>query len=451
MTWPCGLVLVLLLPQFPSIREIDFSGNIDIDIEKELLPRAPGKNCGEEEGVNLQKLDLSKIPTHVIKSDKIRHVDLSFNRISNIPNSFFLDVPNIECLNLTGNAYSPKSVFRGSNSNSLKTLILDRIGCNEYNCNRCTMTGYFPNLETLHLSNIESCSLDASIEAKLPRLATLYLRGYGSSSGSRLWRLPTTLRHLHLKGTRFNEFPLNAVSNLQSLYLDGFDYNNDFYISSEIVNLQVVSCRNCSLRTTEIEKFFDSPRNALRLLDLSHNLLYHLPDSMFQHTSNLESLLLSNNMFSIMPDVQALSQLRGLVLSHNRINEVADRKSNSLKMLSLRGNGISQINATAFQGLTALEMLDLSENKLASLPIGWAHSLENLLTLNLMSNPFVKFSDTSLTTANSELRHLLMSVHPIESFDEQDFEHLPENCTIHFILRDDTFALDETVQDPSDY
>ncbi|XP_076284167.1 podocan-like protein 1 [Lasioglossum baleicum] len=453
MMWACGLVLVLLLPQFPSIREINFSGNIDIDIENELLPKDSGKNCGKEDAVNLHRLGLSMIPTHVIKSDKVRHVDLSYNVISNIPNSFFLDVPNIECLNLTGNAYSPKSVFRGSNSYSLKTLVLDRSGSNGYNdYNRCKMTGYFPNLETLHLSNIEmECSIDASMEDKLPRLKTLYLMGYGSNSGSTLWRLPTTLRHLHLEGTRFNEFPLNAVSNLQSLYLDEFNYDNDFYIPSEMKNLQVLSCRNCSLRTSEIETFFDSPRNALRLLDLSQNSLYHLPANMFHHMSNLESLLLSNNEFSIMPDVQALSRLRGLVLSHNHISEVAGRRSDSLKTLSLQGNGISQINVTTFQGYPALEMLDLSENKLASLPIGWAHSLENLLALNLKSNSFVRLSDTSLTTANSELRHLLMSVHPIESFDEQDFELLPENCTIHFMLRDDTFTQDETVQNRPGY
>ncbi|XP_076284097.1 uncharacterized protein LOC143210791 [Lasioglossum baleicum] len=436
MTWACGLVLVLLFPQFPSIREIDFSGTTDIDVENELLPRAPGKQCGEEDAVNLQNLDLSMIPTHVIRSDKIRHVDLSFNKISDIPNSFFLDVPNIECLNLTANAYPAKDVFHDSSSYSLKTLVLDRISSNGYdNYDRCTMTGHFPNLETLHLSDIERCSIDASIEAKLPGLATLYLMGYGSSLGSRLWRLPTTLRHLHLEGTRFNEFPLNAVSNLQSLYLDRYNYNNDFHIPSEIVNLEVVSCRNCSLRTTEIETFFDSPRNALRALDLSQNSLYYLPDNMFQYTSNLESLLLSNNMFSIMPDVQVLSRLRGLVLNHNRINEVAERKSDSLKILCLRGNGISHINATTFQGYPVLEILDLSENKLASLPIGWAHSLEHLLTLNLKSNSFARFSDTSLTTANSDLRHLFMTVYQIERFDEQDFKLLPDNCTIHFAVR----------------
>ncbi|XP_076284168.1 podocan-like protein 1 [Lasioglossum baleicum] len=435
MMWACGLVLVLLLPQFPSIREIDFSGNIDIDIEKRLLPRSPSLHCVEEDAVNLQNLDLSKIPSHVIRSDKIRHVDLSFNKISNIPNSFFLDVPNIECLNLTANAHAPKDVLDGRNSSSLKTLVLDRSGYNQYiEYNGCTMTGYFPNLETLHLSDIGSCSLDASIEAKLPRLAELYLMGYGSNRGSTLWRLPTTLRNLHLEGTRFNEFPLNAVSNLRSLYLDEFNYTNDFYIHPEMRNLHVLSCRSCSLRMSEIETFFDSPRDALRLLDLSQNSLYYLPANMFQHTSELMVLLLSHNMFSIMPDVQALLQLRGLVLSHNSINVVADGKSDSLEMLSLRSNGISYINVTTFHGYPALEMLDLSENKLASLPIGWARSLENLLTLNLKSNSFVRFSDTSLTTANSKLRHLLMSVHPFETFVEEDFKLLPDNCTIHFML-----------------
>ncbi|XP_076283486.1 lumican-like [Lasioglossum baleicum] len=433
MTWACGLVLVLLFPQFPSIREIDFSGTIDIDIENGLLPRDPGKQCGKEDAVNLPNLDLLTIPTHVIKSDKIRHVDLSFNRISKIPTSFFLDVPNIECLNLTRNAYSPKIVFQGSNSSSLKTLVLDRMGYNSYD--GCTMTGYFPNLESLHLSDIGGCTIDASIEAKLPRLATLYLMNYGTNVGSSLWRLPTSLRHLHLEKTRFNNFPLNAVTNLHSLYLDRYNYNSNFYIPSEIVNLQVVSCRNCSLRSTEIETFFNSPRNALRLLDLSHNSLNYLPDNMFQQTSNLESLLLSNNMIPTMPNVQALSRLRGLVLNHNRINVVADRNSDSLKMLSLRGNAISQINATTFQGYPVLEILDLSENKLSTLPIGWANSLEKLLILNLKSNSFARFTDTSLTTVNSDLMHLLMSVHPIERFDEQDFILLPDNCTIHFMLR----------------
>ncbi|XP_076656819.1 extracellular matrix protein 2-like [Halictus rubicundus] len=425
MMWACGFVLVLLLPQFPSIREIDFS-------ETDLFPSASIDSCGEEDTVNLSRLNLSTIPTHVIRSGKIRHVDLSLNKIENVPNSFFRDVPNVECLDLTGNVYSPRMIFGGSNSDSLKTLILGRVKFDRRGNNPCTMTGYFPNLETLHLNDVSPCTIDESFQTNLPRLVTLFLMDYGYDS-QRVWRLPSTLRHLHLEGTRYNSYTVNTINNLESLYLGSYSYFNALSIPSQTANLQVLSCRNCSLTVNSINQVFYYSRRSLRLLDFSHNSLSSLPSNMYTQANNLERLLLSNNSFTKMPDVQRLPRLRELVLNDNRIDQVADPRSNSLKILGLRGNNISRISNTTFQGLPALEVLDLSGNKLASLPVGWARSLKNLLSLNLKSNLFAKLSDTSLTTATSDLRHLFMKGNLFNKLVEQDLKLVPDNCTIHMM------------------
>ncbi|XP_076656678.1 extracellular matrix protein 2-like [Halictus rubicundus] len=444
MMWACGFVLVLLLPQYRSIREIDFRGTVDIDIENDLFPRPPVKHCGEEDAVNLTESGFSKLPIHMIKSDKIRNVDLSFNSISNIPNSFFRDVPAIECLNLMGNRYSPRDVLDGSTSDSLKTLILDRARFDSWRERPCEMKGYFPNLETLHLNKIERCFIDASLETHLPRLATLFLMDYGSNTGAYNWRLPSTLRELHLEGTRFSEFSVDTFSNLQSLYLDRYSYVDGLNIPTTATNLQVVSCRYCSLDSSALFQFLKSPRDALRLLDLSHNNLSYLRDNIFQHAKNLEGLLLSNNNISNIPDVQTMPRLRGLVLSHNEINQIADMKCDSLEMLSLRDNNITVIDNTTFLGLPALQVLDLSENKLATLPIGWARSLKNLVILNLDSNLFARLSDTSLTAATTGLRHLSMKGNPIERIVDEDLKLVPDNCTIYLLLSNKTSVQDKT-------
>ncbi|XP_076656818.1 keratocan-like [Halictus rubicundus] len=433
MMWACGFVLVMLLPQFPSTAVIHLDEFIDIDMENEFFPRDSVEPCSKEETVDLSNMREPMRWPHRIKSDKIRHVDLSFNHIENITNSFFRDVPNIECLNLTSNAYPPRTVLNGTNSDSLKTLILDRFDFLPWrDSDPCRITGYFPNLESLHLNEVRRCSMDESFEKNLPKLTTLYMMNYSSDRGEHInGRIPATVRHLHLERTRFDGLYNNVLRNLQSLYLDGYEYHDSLNISTDAINLQILSCRQCSLDLSAIDRFFNDPRNALKLLDLSDNDLSYLPEEMFHQANNLENLLLSNNLFTKIPNVENMPRLRGLVLSHNRIHQVADIKSDSLKMLSLRGNNISEISNTTFQELPAIEVLDLSENKLTHMPDAWASGLKNLVTLNFNSNLFWRLSYTSLTTATSNLSHLHMTRNPIVLLFLEEILLLPDNCTIH--------------------
>lgn len=101
-------------------------------------------------------------------------------------------------------------------------------------------------------------------------------------------------------------------------------------------------------------------------------------------------------------------------------------------MLSLRGNQIYNINEKAFFEFTELEFLDLSENKLQSLPFAWNKNLSMLKYLNLESNYFQKIESMMLNSLFT-LQKLYIKNNDIMSIDLNKLKIIPQNCTIYLL------------------
>ena len=146
----------------------------------------------------------------------------------------------------------------------------------------------------------------------------------------------------------------------------------------------------------------------LRTLDLGHNVLSSLPDSMAELQA-LEILYIHDNRLAVLPpwigslrsltylnvaenglrslpEVAGLSHLIELRAMHNRLTDVPSLPA-SLRELHLRGNECVSVPA-AVRGLPELRVLDMRANHLSGELPSWLAELPRLEKLDLRWNSF---------------------------------------------------------------
>jgi Leucine-rich repeat (LRR) protein len=146
----------------------------------------------------------------------------------------------------------------------------------------------------------------------------------------------------------------------------------------------------------------------LRTLDLGHNVLSSLPDSMgelqaleilYIHDNRLGELPgwigslreltylnVAENGLRTLPELAGLSRLIELRLMHNRLTGVPPLPP-SLRELHLRGNECTEVPA-AVRGLPELRILDLRANRLSGRLPDWLAELPRLEKLDMRWNSF---------------------------------------------------------------
>lgn len=167
----------------------------------------------------------------------------------------------------------------------------------------------------------------------------------------------------------------------------------------------------------------------LRVLDMSFNLIRHLPATGVATLQKLEVLNLSNNQIESLDELSlsSLFKLTQLDLSHNKLTFISPRtfhKSASIVSLRLAHNAISmQISANLLFGLTALETLDLSYNNISSVADN-AFADKPKLKVDLSFN--------SLTTLRRYKSHCVALCQCCE-FETCDCEMMcPDNCQCYY-------------------
>lgn len=131
--------------------------------------------------------------------------------------------------------------------------------------------------------------------------------------------------------------------------------------------------------------------NSLVFLDLSHNFLRGLPDSVFADVAGLDTLNLEENLLASLPKgvFAALTGLVHLDLSGNALTALPDSSFagfTALKKLYLDDNWLTTVPEGIFADLTALDTLWLEYNALGTLPDGVFDNLSELKALDLSGN-----------------------------------------------------------------
>uniref|UniRef100_A0A4W4DYZ3 Uncharacterized protein n=1 Tax=Electrophorus electricus TaxID=8005 RepID=A0A4W4DYZ3_ELEEL len=164
----------------------------------------------------------------------------------------------------------------------------------------------------------------------------------------------------------------------------------------------------------------------LRLLNLQHNLLSHLPH--LAHLRRLAILDLYDNRLTDMSAISALPSLRVLILGKNGIQRISGLDSlTKLNVLDLHSNQISVIENVSH--LSELRVLNLAGNHITR--VEKLQGLDSLTELNLRCNRISTVTEVDRLPC---LQRLFLSTNSICSFDE--LACLGDSCSLSELTLD---------------
>ncbi|RNA07707.1 insulin-like growth factor-binding complex acid labile subunit [Brachionus plicatilis] len=204
----------------------------------------------------------------------------------------------------------------------------------------------------------------------------------------------TSIQEFHFSHAHINFVPnriFKCMKNLASLDLncqmiERLEQNNFVYLE----NLVELSIINCSLSWIE-KNSFNGLKN-LKSLILTMNYLDEIHSDMLLGLENLENFNISQNTIRQISEntFVHLVKLTSLMLNDNRINKLDKSAFNGLGQLKILDLNFSNnelvIDSTALDSLTALEVVDLGNNKIKMIEENTFKNSKNIKFLNLRHN-----------------------------------------------------------------
>ncbi|XP_077420365.1 PH domain leucine-rich repeat-containing protein phosphatase 2 [Vanacampus margaritifer] len=251
-------------------------------------------------------------------------------------------------------------------------------------------------LDSLDLTSV--CSLE-TLNCQRNQLRTLTVGGLalrmlhaGSNrlSAVSVYQVPNQLTHLDLSQNLLEHLP-DWVCDCRKMEMLDVTHNLLAELPSRLLNS--LSLRKLLAGNNRLQRLPDLLDHIpLEVLDLQHNKLAELPESLFFKALNLKHLNVSaNNLESIPPSGQSddsLSTLQELYLTRNNLNENCGALlvgHHNLRVLHMAYNQLLSFPASKLSKLELLEELNLSGNKLKSIP-STVSSCKRLHTLIAHSN-----------------------------------------------------------------
>ena len=236
---------------------------------------------------------------------------------------------------------------------------------------------------------------------------------------------------LHLVSGSDSEPYLNVGNNLTSVPVNIPDDVNIINLSNNEIN---------NLLPEDFQNF-----NALTEINLTSNKITWIDDGLFSPTihSNLEVILLSDNVIETMPSLNGfnslrtldvsinllqnftvgnLSSLKNLDVSYNNLNEmpVLTNILSTLKVFRITNNNVTSVPLGYFDKTPALEELDLKLNHIREISLG---NLFHLVSLNLFNNDLQNMP--RITQNLTSLRTMVLDSNEISQIPEGYFNKVP--------------------------
>ncbi|XP_068186723.1 transforming growth factor beta activator LRRC32 [Antennarius striatus] len=385
------------------------------------------KNMTDLKVLNLSRNHLSLFALSKIQIGPltaVKSLDLSSNGLYTGMTDYFLsDSPSLETLSLSSNSITKiaRNTFSGALSLSKISLhnnvILD------------IEDGAFESLDCLSELDLSKNSITCITDFNLCNLKVLNLSRnsmevFQSSRSTQMFKLS----RLDLSQNKMSYFPLLPRNNILE-YLD---------ISRN--QLQTVNVTGSRERKVVL--------NHLRYLDMSYNQLRSLPESFFYCMGSLEVLNVSNNClqaFSIV-NRRVLQTVKTMDLSYNSLQSLTfgENALSSLEELFLQGNDLSILDHQVFQGRPSLRHLNLQQNHLEV--CSSVHhqrdcvsfrSITNLQILNLSENGLRTLPANAFT--NTPLEFLDLSLNPGLDMDVHSLSGL-EPSLVHLLLKENNIS-----------
>lgn len=300
-------------------------------------------------------------------------LDLSANRLTELPEDIFLDFDLIKKLRLNDNMLqlSPNITFNGFRY-TIKDLNL--LG-EDMQYVSMEEIGIMRNLRTVGLSAVKN---------------------YGSVTPSQFSDFSPSLEELNLVDSKLTSVTNNAFKFVPSISSMDLSNNRISYIEDnafrEVGNsLQFLRISN-ALHFTELPNEAFHTLTGLRTLDLSNNHIRSLALDTFHKMTRLQHLYLQDNEISSFKrgtfHSQANPGLTILDLSFNHIEKVEydTFRFGKLQQLLLNDNRIKKLDSRSFVEMTRLLILSMEGNQITRLPDETFQNLHHLQRLELAFN-----------------------------------------------------------------
>ncbi|KZC05251.1 Insulin-like growth factor-binding protein complex acid labile subunit [Dufourea novaeangliae] len=383
---------------------------------RQSLEEVPENISDVVEQLNLSNNLLTHITSDINRLTDLQYLNLARNMLSSLPDDIS-DLKNLRRLDLTGNAVH--EIVDISSVKQLPSLVILYLSRNPlYNLEGLIS----PSLEALDASHCEIRELSNTSLDGLPALTTLSLVGNPLKFIQKAWS--PKLRWLDMSDCLLNYLSPDTFS--------GFPELEELRLSNNPT--LVYSTRNSTLSHPNLKKLDVSKCNldrpglhgfpSLTHARLSRNAIGLLPDYIFTKNRELGFLYLNTN------DVESLnaSTFEGLVklqvldLSANNLREIhplAFRENMDLKMLNLSYNILYE-----FPNLTsAVTLLDVSSNLIKELNVNFLRNMPKIRSIILSDNRLETISSGIKSTS---LKNLDLRRNRLVGLENDTFLRLPQ-------------------------
>ena len=256
------------------------------------------------------------------------------------------------------------------------------------------------NLTDLRLNGNELSALPENIFDQLTNLAKLSLRSNELSAlPENIFDQLTNLAKLYLSSNELSALPENIFDQLTNLTVLTLNSNQLSALPDglfdNLLNLTKLYLNSNQLSSLQ-ESLFDQLTN-LTHLNMWDNPVSSLQESDFDHLTNLEVLLLPSNStpsnpleFSgDTPVSDRTPQVRDAIVATvgaSAAADVTEAQLDTITLLDLTGQNVTDLKPGDFDNLTNLESLGLGDNQLSSLPEDLFKYLISLRGLDLRDN-----------------------------------------------------------------
>jgi len=351
----------LVFNRLNSLRSLTLHGNrlsaihsIDLPAYSNLLTL----NLNRNRIVNLTQVEISGLTS-------LKTLMLAVNRVTVIPVGYFAGFGSVEVLDLNGNNIS--GTLSASSLEGLTSMTLLNLSSN--NINRISTRTFGASLRTLDLSdNLGIKYLPRGVFGNAENLTNLYMRKCRLTWTSRgVFNNLTLLENIDLSDNFISRVSSSSFENLPSLGHIDLSKNNIYAITANA--------------------FVDTSR--LSNVSLDENRLSKVPVDIMSNLSNLRSLMLAHNSIGKLHALLQLQSVNVLNLTGNSISDIVDGAFNrtpQIRELYLDENQLTRIKLLMFSGLRYLTHLDLSDNLISTIDVGSFLSMSRLVYLSLRGN-----------------------------------------------------------------
>lgn len=380
--------------------------------------------------IDLSKNKLDNIPIKIFDHfPKIHHLNLAANQIRDLNPKVFYNLTTLNKLNLQANLLSQIKTNLLSGLKELEELHLE---CNYIqNINNDTFVG-LQNLKKLYLhknniAKVQRNSFSGLMALKSFDASSNTIQDVSDNSFSDLRELDV----LQLNNNQIESLTASTFAGLSSLKELFLDWNliSDLsaeYFSDMAQTLKVLSLKDNRIFLIESNCF--AQMDQLQKLFLDGNLLSDFKIDVFRGLDNLKEIHLQHNKFNFLPHdlLAGADYVTYADFSHNYITSIStDAFSNfreSVRYLYLQKNHLLELHAGMFRRMSLLRELNVSHNQISLIRENVFETLRNLRILDLSFNNLRQVDVYQLRGAMS-LEKLYLHGNPLQSFSGFTFSN----------------------------